>query len=68
MGIDIFSTPAMFSEVEKVFSGEKLTITDEQSSLYIGTIEALEYLKSWFRAGIFIQDDLSKALDQVQEA
>ena len=25
-------------------------------------------LKSWFRAGIFTQDDLTKALDQLQEA
>ena len=68
MAIDIFSIPAMSSEAERVFSGAKLTITDERLSLHIGTIEALECLKSWFRAGIFTQDDLFKALDQVQEA
>ena len=53
MAIDIFSIPAMSSKVERVFSGAKLTISDGRSSLYIDTIEALECLKSWFRAGIF---------------
>ena len=36
------------------------TISDERSSLHIDTIEALECLKSWFRAGIFTQGDLSR--------
>ncbi len=61
MAIDIFSIPAMSSEAERVFSGANLTITDEGSSLHIDIPEALECLKSWFRSGIFTQDDLSKA-------
>lgn len=62
MAIDIFSIPAMSSEAERVFSGVKHTISDERASLHIDTIEALECLKSWFRANIFTQEDLTKAL------
>ena len=51
MAIDIFSIPAMSSQTESVFSGAKLTITDVRSSLRIDTIEVLECLKPWFRAG-----------------
>lgn len=67
MEFDIFSIPAMFSEAERVFSGAKHTISDERSSLHIDTIEALECLKSWFRAGIFTQVDLSLALREQPE-
>lgn len=58
----------MSSEAERVFLGAKLTITDKRLPLSIDAIEALEFLKSWFWAGIFTQDNLSKALDQVKEA
>ena len=62
MAIDVFSIPAMSSEPERVFYGAKHTISDERSSLHIDTIEALECLKSWFRAGIYTQEALSQAL------
>ena len=62
MAIDIFSIPAMSSEAERVFSGTKHTISDERASLHIITIEALESLKSWFRAGLFTNDELSQTI------
>ena len=61
MAIDIFSISAMSPEAERVFSGAKHTISDERASLHIDTIQALECLKSWFRADIFTQD-LTRAL------
>lgn len=61
MAIDIFSIPAMSTEAERVFSGVKNNISDERASLQIDTIQALECLKSWFRADLFTQEDLSKA-------
>ncbi len=56
MAIDIFSIPAMSSEVGRVFSGTKHT-----------NIEALECWKSGFREGTLTQEDLSETLDQLQE-
>lgn len=61
MAIDIFSIPAMSSQAERVFSGAKNAISDERASLQIDTIQALECLKSWFRADLFTQEDLTKA-------
>lgn len=61
MAIDIFSIPAMSSEAERVFSGAKHTISDERASLQIDTIQALECLKSWFRADLLTQEQLTKA-------
>ncbi len=67
MAIDTFSIPDISFEVERVFSGAKLTITGKRLSLHIGTSIVLEWLKSWFRVGIFTQDDLSKTSNQLQE-
>ena len=58
MAIDIFSIPAMSSEPERVFSGAKHTISEQRNSLKADTIEILECLKSWFRLGIFTEQDL----------
>jgi hypothetical protein len=49
MAIDLLSIPAMSAEPERVFSGAKLTITDQRARLQGTTIEALECLKSWYR-------------------
>ncbi len=62
MAIDKFSIPAMLSEAERVFSGTKHTISDECSSLNMTTIEVLECLKFWFRAGLFTNDELSPTI------
>ena len=61
MAIDIFSIIAISSEAELVFSGAKHMVSDERASLQIDTIQALKCLKSWFRADIFTQADLTRA-------
>ena len=48
----------MSVEPERVFSGTKYTISDQRNSLKSETIELLEYLKSWFRLGVFTEQDL----------
>ena len=58
MAIDIHSIPAMSAEPERVFSGTKHTISDQRNSLKSETIELLECLKSWFRLGVFTEQDL----------
>lgn len=68
MAICIFSISIMFFKARKVFLEVKLTIIDKKSSLHIETIEALKWLKSYFRVEKFIQNNLSKVLDQLQEA
>ena len=62
MAIDIYSIPPMSSEPERVFSGTKHTISDQRCSLKIEAIELLECLKSWFRIGIFTQEDLHSVI------
>lgn len=68
MAIDIYSIPAMSSEPERVFSGAKHTITDQRCNLKIETIEMLECLKSWFRIGIYNQQELHEIIAGLQEA
>lgn len=67
MAIDIYSIPAMSAEPERVFSGAKHTITDQRNSLKIETIELLECLKSWFRIGIYTQEDLHAIMTGLEE-
>ena len=43
----------------RVFSSTKHTITDQRCSL---KIEAIELLESWFRIGIFTQEDLHSVI------
>lgn len=47
MALDVLSVPAMSASVERLFSSAKLTVTDSRNSLNIGSIEAIECLKSW---------------------
>ena len=56
MAIDILSIPAMSAEVERVFSGAKITMG-------VSTIEAVECLKSWFRLDLFAQEDLNEMME-----
>ena len=60
MAIDNYSIPAMSSEPERIFSRAKLTVSDQRNSLKGETIEVLECLKSWFRLGIFTENDLHR--------
>lgn len=52
MAYDILSVPAMSSEVERVFSGTKLTISPNRNRLSEDIIEATECLNRWFKAGL----------------
>lgn len=47
MAIEVNSIPAMSSEPENVFSGAKLTVSDQQNGLKGETFELLECLNSW---------------------
>ena len=64
MAIDIYSIPAMSSEPERVFSGAKHTISDQRMRLKIESIELLECLKSWFRIGLFTEQELHEMIAQ----
>ena len=70
MAIDVFLIPAMSSEPERIFSGAKHTLTEQRLSYSIETIELLECLKSWFKLGIYTEEDLytiitaEQAIDQ----
>ena len=57
----------MSSEPKRVFSGAKYTISDYRASLKSETIELLECLKSWFRLGIFTQQDLHDIVGTMEE-
>lgn len=66
MAIDILLIPAMSSEPERVFSGAKLTISDQRNSLKADTIEMLECLKSWYKVGLFTQRDLESIINDLE--
>ena len=68
MAIDIYSLPAMSSEPERDFSGAKHTIIKQRNSLKAGSIEALKCLKSWFRVGLFPDQDLHTIISELGEA
>lgn len=50
----------MSPESEQVFSEVKHTISDQRCSLSSETIEILKCLKSWFRIGLFTEENLHK--------
>ena len=50
MAFDIFSIPAMSSEVERVFSAAKKLITDERNCLGAEAVEACETQRHWLKA------------------
>ena len=57
----------MSAELERVFSGAKHTISDQRKSLKSETIKLLECLKSWFRLGIFTEQDLHAIVVNLNE-
>jgi hypothetical protein len=48
MALDILSILAMAADLERLFSGAKITITNRCNKLSANVIEALECLKSWY--------------------
>jgi hypothetical protein len=52
MAFDIFSIPAMSSEVERVFSAASKLITDERNCLGPETVEACETQRHWLKGDL----------------
>ena len=52
MAFDIFSIPAMSSEVERVFSAAKKLITDERNCLGPEVVQACETQRHWLKADL----------------
>lgn len=67
MAIEIYSVPAMSSEPEHVFPGARLTVSNQRISLNGETIELLDSLKSWFRPGLFTEEDPHAIVDDLGE-
>jgi hypothetical protein len=64
MALDILSIPAMSAEPERLFSDTKITLQDRRNRLGIGTIEAIECIKSWSRThNLAWVDDVELVLD-----
>ena len=57
----------MSSELERDFSGAKLTVSGQRNSLKGKTTELLECLKSWFWLGIFTEEDLHTVVNDLDE-
>ena len=57
----------MSAESERVFSSTKHTISDQRNSLKSETIELLKCLKSWFRLGVFTEEDLHAIVSNLTE-
>jgi hypothetical protein len=51
MALDILSIPTMLAELERLFSGAKITIIDRRNRLGIKSIKAIKCLKSWLSKG-----------------
>ena len=68
MAIDIFSIPAMSAVPERIFSGVKHVVTELRNRLHIESIELLECLKSWFKNGIFVDEELHELITSWDEA
>jgi len=72
MALSMHSIPAMFAEVERVFSSSRILISDRRNRLGDSVIAAVECLKSWERAGLAQVDEvrevdeLLKALEKQQ--
>ena len=63
MAIDILSTMAISAESERVFSGARRTIAWTRARLSGVTIEQLECLKHWQRAGLISRDFILESSD-----
>ena len=66
MALDILLIPVMSADLERLFSGVKITVSDRRNRLRIYTLEALECLKSWLKISTFLDDDEEdRGLDDV---
>jgi hypothetical protein len=63
MALDLLSIPAMSADLERLFLGAKITITDRRNKLRIEVIQFLECIKSWLKI-IESQDNNIKDQDQ----
>ena len=63
MALDILSIPAMSAELECLFSGAKITITDCRNKLGIESVQAIECLKSWLKKDIVAYIEGLSSLD-----
>jgi hypothetical protein len=57
MALDILLIPSMSTDLERLFSGAKISVLDRRNRLRIYTLEALECLKSWLKVEVFIDDN-----------
>ena len=56
----------MSADLERLFSGVKITVSDRRNRLRIYTLEALECLKSWLKISTFSDDkEEDRGLDNV---
>lgn len=62
MAFDIHSMPPISTEAESLFSGAKLTVSNQKNKLRSEKIELLECVESWFQLGIFLEDLLLSML------
>lgn len=67
MAVDILSIPAMSSEVERLFSTSKKTISEGRWKLKPLTIEALECSKAWHGLDLLTIDDLRAGGDEEED-
>jgi hypothetical protein len=56
--LDLLSIPAMSSVNERPFSQTKLVITSQRHRLHHNTVNQIECLKDWIRAGDFKIDEI----------
>jgi hypothetical protein len=52
LALDLFSIPAMSSEIERVFSSTKMLLTAQRQRINDNTIEEAELLRHWIQQGI----------------
>lgn len=60
MALDVLSSPAMSSEIERVFSSTGRTITDLRNRLDDEVVEAIECIKSWEKEGFSMEIEGTK--------
>jgi hypothetical protein len=69
MALDYLTIPAMSAEPERVFSADKITLSDRRCRMEDDAIEALECLKSWQQDGLIAasREDI-KVIDDMLNA
>jgi hypothetical protein len=67
MALDILLIPSMSVDLERLFSGVKISVLDRRNHLRIYILKALECLKSWLKIEVFIDDNYDNDLIQEQE-